>query len=291
MQQPNTPRFVFFGSSQFSTFVLEELEKRGLLPALLVTGPDAPKGRKLVLTPPVTKDWADKHSIPVFQPEKLTSEAAGKLKENGGYDFFIVASYGIIIPQAILDLPKHGTLNVHPSLLPKYRGASPLQSAILDDAQETGVTIIVLDAEMDHGPIVAQKKVAVPGWPVQTEALEELLAREGGALLAESLAAFLSGELKPVPQNDTEASFTKKISKANGFLDLSADARKNFLKIKAYSGWPSAYFFAEKNGKQIRVIVKDAEFENGVLKMTRVLPEGKKEMSWSEYEQYLGESR
>ncbi|MDQ2933359.1 MAG: methionyl-tRNA formyltransferase, partial [bacterium] len=139
MNQPQHIRFAFFGSSRFSILVLNDFERAGYIPVCVVTTPDKPQGRKLVITPNVVKTWAVERNIAVYDPAKLDEEFIEKLKKEV-CDVFIVASYGKIIPALIIDLPRRKTLNIHPSLLPKYRGASPLQSAILDDAKATGVT-------------------------------------------------------------------------------------------------------------------------------------------------------
>jgi len=144
---------VFFGTSRFSVIVLEELKKAGIMPELVVTAPDTPQGRKLILTPPPVKAWAQENGVKFLQPQKLDDSFIGQLSKVNA-QLFLLASYGKIIPQKVLDLPQHGTLNVHPSLLPKYRGPSPIQSQILADDKNVGVSIILLDEKMDHGPIV-----------------------------------------------------------------------------------------------------------------------------------------
>jgi len=132
MKTMNNIPFVFFGTPEFAVSILEELKDAKIVPSLIVTAPDKPKGRGLVLTPPPVKIWAQLHNIPVVQPAKLDNDFTEKLK-NSSYKLFVVAAYGKIIPKAVLDIPTNGTLNVHPSLLPKYRGASPIQSQILAD--------------------------------------------------------------------------------------------------------------------------------------------------------------
>ena len=146
--------FVFFGSDDFSISILDALCKAGFVPSLVVAPPDRKQGRGMQLTAPATKIWAEEHSIEVFQPETLDDNAVSFLKEKiYTWDFFVVASYGLIIPQTILEIPTYGALNVHPSLLPKYRGATPVESAMLADDKETGVTIMLMDNKMDHGPL------------------------------------------------------------------------------------------------------------------------------------------
>ena len=149
-------KYAFFGSSQMSIYVLDELVKAGFSPALVVTTPDKPRGRGLTLTPNVVKTWATEHNLPVLDDQT---------KLAGDFDTFVVASYGRILPSDIVFRPKHKTLNVHPSLLPKYRGAAPLPTAMLKDEKRTGVSIMRLDEKMDHGPIVAQKEFVIDVWP------------------------------------------------------------------------------------------------------------------------------
>ena len=155
MNNQKQTRFTFFGSSGFSLIVLDELETLGLVPTYVVTTSDKPQGRKMIITPTPVKSWAVSRKIPVYDPEKLDSSIVEKLRANKDVDMYLVASYGKMIPQEILDIPKHKVLNIHPSLLPRFRGASPLQSAILEDVKDTGVSIMVIDADMDHSRIRA----------------------------------------------------------------------------------------------------------------------------------------
>ncbi len=278
--QKSKPRFAFFGTPRFATIVLDELAAAGYLPALIVTAPDAPVGRGLTLTSPAVKQWADRHDIASIQP---TSLAQLPKELTGSWDFFVVAAYGKLLRKNVLDIPTQGTLNVHPSLLPKLRGASPIESAILTDEKETGVSIMLLDEKMDHGPILAQKKVAPKPWPPRASELEDTLAHEGGRLLAVVIAPWQGGELNPTEQDHTRASVTKKIEKGDGLIDLTADPYQNFLKIRALEGWPGTYFFHQKQGRRIRVKIVDATYTPGSLTITRVIPEGKREMSYPDF--------
>ena len=284
--------WIFFGTSNFSILVLEELKVAGFLPKLLITVPDKPKGRKLIMTPPETKVWAEQNGVLCIQPQSLREEKNPGIIEKiksyspSDFDFAVVASYGKIIPQDVLDIPRLGMLNVHPSLLPKLRGASPLQSAIMIE-NETGVTIMRLDADMDHGPILAQEKVDVADWPPYENDLENLLGKFGGKLLAEKLPLFLAGKISETVQNHELATFCKKIEKEDGLLNLEDDAEPNLRKIRAYHVWPGAYFFAERGEKKIRVIVKRASILDGKLVLERVVPEGKKEMDYSAFQKGL----
>jgi methionyl-tRNA formyltransferase len=270
---------VFFGTSRFSVIVLEELKSLGLLPDLVVTTEDKPQGRKLVVTPNPVKIWADQNNIPYLQPKKLDSEFTLKLS-TFNFQLSIVASYGKIIPKNILEIPKHGTLNVHPSMLPKWRGASPIQSTILHDNQ-AAVTIIQLDEEMDHGPILTQSDIVswdnttIPYYPE----LEENLAKIGAKILFKAIPDFVSGKTELVEQNHSQATYCTKIEKSLGELNLEESAETNLRKIRAYSGTINTYFL--KNNK--RVVVKTARIENNTLVIERVVPEGKKEMNYSDY--------
>lgn len=282
----NSPKFVFFGTPTLAVTVLEELEKAGLLPSAVVTTPDEKRGRGLKLSPPPVKEWALARGIPVHQPEKLGAAFASQLAG----DVFVVVAYGKILPKSVLDIPKRGVLNVHPSLLPRLRGASPIRSAILNDDKKAGVTVMVLDEEMDHGPIVAQRQVDIPNWPPRAQELEDLLMREGGRLLSQILPEWSLGNIEAREQNHDIATYCQRIQKEDGHLDLSADAYQNLLKIRAYEGWPGTYAFFERPStrsgqaaKKIRVQIIDAHIENSKLVIETVKPEGKKEMLYADF--------
>lgn len=285
-------RFVFFGTPLIAQIVLDELEQAGYTPALVVTNPDAPVGRKQTLTPPPVKVWAEERELPVIQPSSLKKPESLPELTGGAWDFFVVAAYGKLMPQWLLDLPKHGTLNVHPSLLPKLRGASPIRSAILENMNETGVTIMLMDAQMDHGPILAQERtrVAPELWPLPGREFDELIAMHGGSLLAEIIPRYLSGEIVPAPQDHSAATFCTKITKHMGELTLDPHhlptgeiARQYLLKVRAFDGWPETFFI--HNGKRIKI--KDAEIIDGVFTPTRVVPEGEKEIDFILYAKRL----
>jgi methionyl-tRNA formyltransferase len=279
--------FIFFGSSQMSIYVLDELEKAGLTPSAVVTTPDKPVGRKQVMTPTPVKEWAVARNIKVYDPATLKgSDPAGaatveELKKSDA-DVFIVASYGKLIPSEVLSIPPHQTLNVHPSLLPQYRGASPLQSAILDDAKDTGVTVMRIDEQMDHGPIVAQKKIHVEQWPTYG-AFEEMMAREGGKLLAEILPQWIAGSIQEREQDHSAATHSRKFIKEDGEISLDADPYVTYRKIQAFHTWPGTYFFIDKNGTRMRVKITAASFSNNKLTIEKVIPEGGKEMSYQDF--------
>lgn len=283
----NIPRFVFFGTPDIAVISLEALRASGMLPSCVITAPDARQGRGMLLTPSPAAQWADSNGIPTLKPEKLSDGEFVDQLASFGAEFFVVVAYGKIIPKKILELAKFGTLNMHPSLLPRHRGPSPIESQILTetDVSGVGVSVMLLDEQMDHGPVLSQESVGdeLPEWPVAASRLRELLARRGAALLTKTIPLYLSGKTSPKPQDDTSATYCSMVRKEHAQLDLSDDPRQNYLKILAYDVWPRAYFFAEKNSKKIRVIVTSARLESGVLVLERVIPEGKKEMAYADF--------
>lgn len=292
-------KMVFFGSSEFSVYVLDELKLHNILPSLIVTTPDKPVGRKLVSTPTPVKIWAGLHNIEVLDPAKLKNndDLVSKLQALSS-ELFLVASYGKIIPKEIFEIPPRKTLNIHPSLLPKYRGASPIQAQILNGEKEIGVTIMEIVEAMDAGPIVIQKKWGsvfetpsilgrgLGGGAVGRIELEKILAKEGARLFAHILPEWLEGAIDPVMQNEQLATYCTKINKEDGLIDIDPlslptgqKALEDFLKIKAFEGWPNTYFFHQDK----RIIIKEAHLENGALQLIKVLPEGKKEMPFVDF--------
>jgi len=274
--------FAFFGTSHIAVYVLDALAIAGFLPALVVTIAAKPKGRGLAVTPTAAEVWAKERNIPV----SYTWEEF----EAASWDIAIIVDYGKIVPKKIIDLPRRGFLNVHPSLLPRLRGASPIRSAILNNENPTGVTVMQIDDKMDHGPIIAQKKIDVPGWPVKNSELEHILLTAGGTLLAQILPHWVNEEIEAHEQNHDLATYCEKIEKDDGLLDLPAgrqvspeESYKNLLKIRAYEGWPGTFTYFEKGDKKLRVKIIDAHIEGASLVIDRVVPEGKREMSYEDF--------
>lgn len=274
--------FAFFGTSHIAVFVLDELKKAGLVPSLIVAPPDKAKGRGLVSQFSPVKKWALNQNVDVLQPEKISSDVLENIRILQ-LDLAILADYGKIILNELLEIPRRGFLNVHPSLLPRLRGPSPIRSAILNDDKDTGVSIILMDEEIDHGPIVAQKRVPLPEWPLRALALEEILMREGGNLLARIMPQWAEGGIEAHVQNHDVATYSKILKKEDGLLDLGADPYKNLLKIYAFEGWPGTYAFFERSGKKMRVRILDAHIENGELVIDTVKPEGKRQMGYEDF--------
>ncbi len=281
----NIPIIAFFGSPQIAVWVLDAMEREGLTPTLVITNPDTPQGRKMVVTPTPVAMWAEERGIKTLKVSSLHDSGVQEELRNSGCNLFVVAAYGKIIPQAILDIPEFKTINVHPSLLPKLRGASPIRSAILEDMNPTGVSIMILTAGLDEGPILAQEEVTIPQneWPMYGNKLDELLAKKGGELLMRSIPLWIEGKILPQEQVHEGATYSKKITKEMGLINLEEDAHTNLLKIRAFDGWPGTYFFQEKDGKKIRIKIIDAHIEDTRLVITRVIPEGKREMDWNDF--------
>lgn len=235
-------KIVFVGTPRFGEIILNRILEKGIRPYLVITSPDKPVGRKQVLTPPPVKEVALKHKIPFIQPEKIENTISEMREKNP--DLILVASFGQIIPKEILDIPKFGALNIHPSLLPEYRGPSPIQQAILDGKKETGVTIIKMTEKVDAGPVIAQKKIKIGN--LGYKELEKKLAVLGADLLMEILPQWIEGKIEPKEQDEAKATYTKIIKKEDGRIDWSEPAEIIERKMRAFEEWPQIYTFLEK---------------------------------------------
>ena len=231
-------KIIFFGTPQFSADFLQGLLNEPSFEVIgVVCQPDEPLGRKKILTAPPTKQLAIIHNIPVFQPTKLKDDAFVESLRSHQADAFVVVAYGRIIPQIVLDLPKLGVINVHPSLLPKYRGPSPMQSAIAAGETETGISIMLLDALMDHGPILAQTKLSIT--PATTsESLMSTVVEVGVPLLIDTLKRFEQGQIKPVEQDHSAATICSLLSRADGIINWTQPAHLIDAKIRGLNPWP-----------------------------------------------------
>jgi methionyl-tRNA formyltransferase len=276
--------FIYFGTPYVGRDTLALLVERGFMPELVVTSPDAPRGRGLTLTPCETKAWAVEHGLPVFTPDTLDDAALEEIK-NVGAEYAIVVAYGKILPQALIDAFPLGILNIHYSLLPKYRGASPVEAALLQGDTVTGVTIQKMAFALDAGDILAQKGVEI--LPDETtRELRPRLVREGAELLAGVLPSFENGTAEFAPQDHGLATRAGKIKKEDGLLTLGEDAA-NWNKYRAYAESPGTYFFVTKGGRQMRVKVVTAAMRDGTFTPLRVVPEGKKETDYAEFSRTL----
>jgi methionyl-tRNA formyltransferase len=278
-------KFVFFGTPDIAVTALDILERHALVPTLIVTRADAEAGRGKILTPSPVKRWAIERGIDVLTPQKIDADFISEIA-NTEWDVFVLVAYGMILPQALIDLPRRGIVNMHPSLLPRLRGPSPIQSAVLTDERVTGVSVMLIDDKMDHGPVIAQAKVEIPEdeWPMRESDLAGILAEEGATLLAETLPPWVAGTIEAIPQDESLATFTKKVRKEDGLISLSDDPHATLLKIRAFEGWPGTYAFFERNGARIRTAILEAHLDSaGALCIDTVKPEGKNEMPYADF--------
>ncbi len=242
---------VFMGSPEFSATTLNYLVANLCKIVSVYTQQDkaAGRGRSLVASP--VKNAAVKAGIPVVQPRSFkNSEVVGDLTALRP-DVVVVAAYGQILPQAVLDIPRYGCLNIHPSLLPRFRGVSPVSSAILAGDQFTGVSVMLLDAGTDTGPILAQAQVPIASYDT-TGLLSDKLARIGAQLVLSILPAWVKGELTPRPQNAALASYCNKLRKEDGEIDWTMSATELWRRVRAFNPWPCAY--TTWQGKQLKIL-------------------------------------
>ena len=247
-------RIVFFGTPQFAVPSLERLSASGVDIAAVVTAPDKPTGRRRILTAPPVKATAERLGIPVLQPSSLKEDSFFEQFAAFASDVCVIVAYGKILPERYLAVPTHGFVNVHPSLLPMWRGPSPIQAALGAGDRETGVSVMVIDAEMDHGPLLAQQTVTLSGSEHLPE-LSEQLADIGANLLVPSLIGYLDSELAPVAQAHENATYCSKMSRENARIRWDAAASETVNLIRANSGEPNAW--TTWNGKALNIVRTD----------------------------------
>jgi methionyl-tRNA formyltransferase len=281
----NNPTFAFFGTPYVSRDTLAILAERGYVPTVVITSPARPRGRGMVLTPSETEVWAREHGIPVLTPEKIDETAIQAIAAYG-CAYALVVAYGKILPEALITAFPQGVLNIHYSLLPKYRGASPVEAALLNGDTVTGVAIQKMVYQLDAGDVIALQEVPIE--PTETtRELRPRLVTIGAEILADILPQYLAGELPGTPQNHEAATKCGKIRKEDGELHLTQNdpenSQLNWNKYRAYAESPGTFFFAERDGNPIRVKIKTATLSNGVFTPDRIVPEGKNEQSFSDF--------
>jgi methionyl-tRNA formyltransferase len=237
------PRIIFAGTPEFALASLQALVAAGHEPCAVLTQPDRPAGRGKQLTASPVKSFAVERNIPVLQPATLRDEEQVEALADLKPDIMIVAAYGLILPQAVLDIPRAGCLNVHASLLPRWRGAAPIQAAILAGDEQTGVCLMQMEAGLDTGPVFACKAMEI-GEREDAGALHDRLAAAGGALLVKHLDAILDGDLEAQAQDDNGATYAPKIRPADARLDWEQDATELERRVRAYNPVPGAWFMA-----------------------------------------------
>ncbi len=244
-------KIVFFGTHEFAASILQGLIDFPFFEiALVVTQPDQPVGRKQILTPPLTKVIAQKHKILVVQPETLKNFEFSVTD----FDLSIVIEYGRIIPERFLSIPKYGTINIHPSLLPLYRGPTPIQAALVYGDKQTGVTIMQMDATMDTGPILLQKKVDVKPHDTFTTLRDKLMPLALEALL-ETIPNFIDGTITAKAQNNNLATYCKLLTREDGKIDWTKNTNEIYNQYRALTPWPGVWtLWGEKRVKLLETI-------------------------------------
>ena len=244
-------RIVYAGTPEFAVPPLEMLVATGRTPLAVWTQPDRPAGRGRRLQPSPVKQFAESRGIPVHQPANLRDEQAQQALADLQPDLLVVTAYGLILPRAVLDIPAHGCWNIHASLLPRWRGAAPIQRAIEAGDRETGVCIMQMAEGLDTGPVYA--RAATPITEDDTAGtLHDRLAALGAQALESCIAALETGALpEPEPQDDAQATYARKLDKAEAELDFSLDAEQLARRVRAFNPWPVAWF--ERDGERLRV--------------------------------------
>jgi len=295
-------KLVFFGTSDFAVPILERLVSEKWKIVAVITQPDRPKGREGKLSPTPVKIAAEKMKLPIHELPSLKSEEAKDFIKSLRADLGLVVSYGVIIPGDVLRMARLGFVNIHPSLLPKYRGPSPIQTAILNGEIATGTSIMVVDEKMDHGPIIAQEEVAIKDSDDYTS-LHNRLAEVSSQLLAEKLPKWILGNLKETVQDDRRATFTKTLNREDGKINWKKPAEAISRQLRAFSPWPGVW--TNLNGVRHKILkarpAEDApELACGqilssgthlfvgcgnktTLEIKRLQPEGKKQMNAEEF--------
>lgn len=252
-------KIVFMGTPDYAAIALKALIRAGHEITAVVTQPDKARGRSRELIPPPVKVCAQEQGIPVLQPRRIREQSAVEELKKYPAQVYVVAAFGQILSREILDIPKYGCLNIHASLLPRYRGASPIQHVILDGQEKTGITIMQMDAGIDTGDILYQKELFIA--PEDDYAtLQDKLARLGAEAVTEALRLLEQGELRPVKQDEAGSCYASLIRKEMGEVDFTKDAKAIDRLIRAMTPWPSAYTFYR--GKQLK-IWKARPFETG----------------------------
>lgn len=286
-------KIVFFGTPEFALKPLEALFNNFEIVAV-VTNPDESVGRKQVLTPTPVKVLAKKFNIPVFQFKKLAlNEWKSKIPKA---DLYVVVAYGKIIPKNIIEIPRFGSLNIHPSLLPCWRGPSPIQYAILNGDAQTGVTIMLMDEKMDHGPVLASRVSGISNFQnlpprqipglrpleakqlashpiskITTPELSEILSKMGAELIVETIPKWVSREIKPVLQDESKATYSKILKKEDGRINWSKSAAYIERQVRAFAPWPGSFTFWQRGEKEIKLelletdVVKISDFPDNTL--------------------------
>ena len=295
-------KIVYMGTPDFAVGPLKALVEAGHEITAVVSQPDKPKGRSKELVPPPVKAYALTQDLTVFQPEKIkTPEAVAQLKTYEA-DVFVVAAFGQILSKEILEMPKYGCINIHASLLPKYRGAAPIQWSIIDGEKETGVTIMQMDVGLDTGDILTTKVVPIEDEDTG-ESLFDKLCEAGSELLLETIPQIEAGTLVPQKQDESKSTYAKMLTKELGNIDFTKSAKEIWYLVRGLNSWPSAYTYYNNKTMKIwrarpvadnsdlsagTIVKKDKESiyvqtGEGMLQILEIQMEGKKRMSVKDF--------
>ena len=294
-------RILFMGTPDFALFSLRALVEAGEDVVGVVTQPDKPKGRGYTLTPPPVKVYAEEKGLPVYQPKTLRDEAFAELLRQIDPEVIVVVAFGKILPANVLDYPKYGCVNVHGSLLPAYRGAAPMQRAIIDGCAETGITTMFMDVGLDTGDMLLKKSVAIDLHDT-FETVHDKLGECGAELLLRTLALLEAGEITPEKQDDALATYAQKIEKEDCLLDFSRTAKEVHDRIRGLSPIPLS-FTHTSDGRLLKILSSEpvegsgrpgevislsggritVACGEGAVALLSVLPEGKKKMSAADF--------
>lgn len=297
---------IFMGTPDFAVGALEAILDAGHKVGLVVTQPDKAQGRSKELKPPAVKQCALKHNLPVFQPERIKKEEAVAVLKQYDADLYVVAAFGQILSKEILDIPKFGCINIHASLLPKYRGAAPIQWAVINGEEKTGVTIQQMNEGVDTGDILLQKEYYLQK-DETGESLFDRLCDLGAKAIVEAIEKIEDGSITKTPQNEEESTHAKMLTKAMGLIDFHKSAETIERLVRGLNSWPSAYTFYKGKTMKIwkaevmhhiddaknqyvpgTIVEKDKESfsvvcGDDVLKITEIQLEGKRRMSVKEF--------
>ncbi len=295
-------KIVFMGTPDYAVKTLEAVVNAGHEVVAVFAQPDKPVGRKHILTAPPVKVCAEGLGIPVFQPNTLRDAAVAEQLKEINPDAIVVVAYGKLLPKEILDIPKYGCVNGHASLLPKYRGASPIQWCIVCGETKTGITTMYMNEGMDTGDILEQTEVII-GDEETAEQLFERLSVISAELMVSTLSKLENGEITPVKQNDNEATYAPIIKKEMAFIDFKAKTAKEICNaVRGYYSWPCAYFFlnckrikvikvavGEKSGKAVGCVAQNSDkfsivcADSVTVDLLEIQPEGSKPMTAKQF--------
>lgn len=264
-------RVVFMGTPSFAETILSSLVEANYNIIAVYTKPDKPIGRKQEVSKSPVKVFAEEHSLPIEQPEKFNDEALDRLRSYQP-DIIVVAAYGKILPKAVLHLPKQGCVNVHASLLPRWRGASPIQNALLVGDTETGITIMLMNEGVDTGDILSARSMSI-STDDTTEKLSVRLASEGASLLIETLPKWIGKEIEPIVQDGSKATLCQLIDREDGRIFWSEDAEMILNRYRALTPWPGVFTFWKREGFPVRLKLSAVSRQNSETEVRHAIGE------------------